>query len=86
MANNRILISLVIVELAAADHAPPPPSIWWNSARCVRSIASFRNTRSMEKYLAGRKPSCASLYSMRDDTAVVCVRSRFFSASDSFQW
>ncbi len=48
-------------------------------------MASFRNTRSIEKYLAGRKPSCASLYSMRLDTAVVCVRSRFFSASDSFQ-
>ncbi len=48
-------------------------------------MASLRNTRSMEKYLAGLKPSCASLYSMRLDTAVVCVRSRFFSASDSFQ-
>lgn len=49
-------------------------------------MASLRNTRSMEKYLAGRNPSCASLYSMRLDTAVVCVRRRFFSASDSFQW
>lgn len=26
------------------------------------------------------------LYSMRLDTAVVCVLSRFFSASDTFQW
>lgn len=49
-------------------------------------MASFLKTRSMEKYLAGLKPSCASLYSMRLDTAVVCVRSRFFSASDTFQW
>ena len=39
-------------------HPLHPPSIWWNSARCVRSMASLRNTRSMEKYLAGRKPSC----------------------------
>lgn len=29
------------------------PSIWWNSARCVASSVSFRNTRSIEKYLAG---------------------------------
>ncbi len=51
-------------------------------------MASLRKTRSMEKYLAGLKPSlcvCASQYSMRLDTAVVCVRSRFFSASDVFQ-
>lgn len=39
----------------------------------------------MEKYLQGRKPSWASLYSMRDDTAVVWVRSRFFSHSATFQ-
>jgi hypothetical protein len=31
------------------------PSIWWNSARCVASRVSFRNTRSMEKYLVGTK-------------------------------
>ena len=47
-------------------------------------MASFRNTRSIEKYFAGRKPFVASRYSMRDDTAVVCVRSRFFSASAAF--
>lgn len=29
---------------------------------------------------------CTHLYSMRLDTAVVCVRSRFFCASDRFQW
>ena len=34
------------------------PSIWWNSARWVLSTASFLNTRSMEKNLAGLKPSC----------------------------
>lgn len=31
------------------------PSIWWNSAKWVASSVSFRNTRSMEKYLAGVK-------------------------------
>ena len=35
------------------------PSIWWNSARWVRSMASLRKTRSTEKYLAGAKPRCA---------------------------
>lgn len=39
----------------------------------------------MLKYLAGLNPSCASLYSMREDTAVVWVLRRFFSASVSFQ-
>lgn len=34
------------------------PSIWWNSARCVASRVSFRNTRSMEKYLAGVNGFC----------------------------
>ena len=34
------------------------PSIWWNSARCVASSVSLRNTRSMEKYLAGRNSAC----------------------------
>ena len=48
-------------------------------------MASFLNTLSMLKYLAGLKPCCASLYSILDETAVVCVRSRFFSASASFQ-
>lgn len=33
------------------------PSIWWNSARWVRSTASFRKTRSMEKYFLGVKES-----------------------------
>lgn len=31
------------------------------------------------------KPTCASRYSMREETAVVWVRSRFFSASAIFQ-
>ena len=31
-----------------------PPSTWWNSARWVASTVSFRNTRSIEKYRAGR--------------------------------
>jgi hypothetical protein len=39
----------------------------------------------MLKYLAGRKPCCASWYSMREETAVVWVRSRFFSLSLRFQ-
>lgn len=34
------------------------PSIWWNSARCVRSTASLRNTRSIEKYLFGVNSPC----------------------------
>lgn len=34
------------------------------------------------KYFAGLNPSCARRYSMRLDTAVVWVRSRFFWASD----
>lgn len=29
------------------------PSIWKNSAKCVASSASLRNTRSMEKYFFG---------------------------------
>ena len=60
------------------------PSTWWNSARCVRSTASLRNTRSMEKYFAGRNPSCASLCRHRAETAVVCVRRMFLSASARF--
>ena len=71
-----------------AHHGTPgrgAPSIWLNSARCVRSTASLRNTRSMEKRRAGRNPRAASAYSMRVDTAVVCVRSKFFSASASRQ-
>lgn len=55
-------------------------------------MASLRNTRSMEKYLAGwnspvpSRQILASRYSMRADTAVVCVRSRFFAASLVFQY
>jgi hypothetical protein len=37
----------------------------------------------MEKYLAGLKPSCARRYSMREDTAVVCVLRRFFWLASS---
>ena len=48
-------------------------------------MASFLNTLSMLKYLAGLKPDCASRYSILEETAVVWVRSRFFSASISFQ-
>jgi hypothetical protein len=39
----------------------------------------------MEKYLTGLKPSAASACSMREETAVVCVRSRFFCASAARQ-
>ncbi len=46
-----------------AGDCPGELGTWWNSARCVRSMASLRKTRSMEKYLAGRNPSCASWYS-----------------------
>lgn len=55
-------------------------------------MASLRNTRSMEKYLAGWKSSVPSRqwrarrYSIRADTAVVWVRSRFFAASLVFQY
>lgn len=63
------------------------PSTWWNSAKCVASSVSLRNTRSILKYLAGVKPPSwfASLYNMRALTAVVWVRSRFFWASSNFQ-
>ena len=63
------------------------PSIWWNSARCVASSVSFLKTRSMEKYFWGlnSEPELASLYSIRADTAVVWVRSKFFWASSIFQ-
>lgn len=46
------------------------------------SLARPSSCRPYLKYFAGLKPSCASLYSMRLLTAVVCVRSRFFCASD----
>ena len=55
-------------------------------------MASLRNTRSMEKYLAGWKSPVPSRQrrarrcSMRADTAVVWVRSRFFAASLVFQY
>mmetsp|Transcript_13798 Transcript_13798/g.31294 ORF Transcript_13798/g.31294 Transcript_13798/m.31294 type:complete len:250 (+) Transcript_13798:404-1153(+) len=66
------------------------PSTWWNSARCVESSVSFRKTRSIEKHLRGVKTpvrlySWASLLSTREETAVVCVRKRFFRASSSLQ-
>mmetsp|Transcript_32500 Transcript_32500/g.65218 ORF Transcript_32500/g.65218 Transcript_32500/m.65218 type:complete len:207 (+) Transcript_32500:370-990(+) len=60
------------------------PSIWWNSARCVASRVSFRNTRSMLKYFFGLNSfSCARRYSICAEMAVVCVRRRFFFASAS---
>lgn len=45
---------------------------------------THRKTRSMEKYLRGLK-SLASSKSVRDETAVVCVRRMFFCASASDQ-
>lgn len=55
----------------------------------MASSVSLRNTRSMEKYFLGVKVpvrvySCPSAYSILADTAVVCVRSRFFMASSRF--
>ena len=66
------------------------PSTWWNSARWVLSTVSLRNTRSIEKYRRGsQRPdawvSCATFSSIREETAVVWVRSRFFSDSERFQ-
>ena len=62
------------------------PSTWWNSARCVASRVSFRNTRSMLKSFAGLKPpGCEAIsFNNRADEAVVCVRRSSFRDSDSF--
>ena len=66
------------------------PSTWWNSAKCVASTLSFRNTRSIEKYRAGGgRPSGpfldASLYSILELIAVVSVRSTNRSDSSTDQ-
>lgn len=63
-------------------------STWWNSAKCVASMVSFRNTRSIEKHLRGLNPSgsLAALYNSFVDTAVVWVRRIFFIASSRLHW
>lgn len=62
------------------------PSTWWNSAKCVASKVSFRNTLSILNNFIGLNSFCwATLYSILALTAVVCVLSRFFWASSIFQ-
>ena len=62
------------------------PSHWWNSAKWVISSVSFLNTLSIEKYLAGLNTFYwANLYSIWDETAVVCVLRMFFLVSSMDQ-